>query len=209
MRKIRRTPTAAFLSVAVMLAAASMFAASAVASSKASCKGISFTVLHNDHSGGVTLPAGQYNITSPNLSCSAASSYFKTFLDKYNGKIPGWTGKQFKPGNGKYSKNKSKLNFTVKLTKLGATASCKGISFTVLHNDHSGGVTLPAGQYNITSPNLSCSAASSYFKTFLDKYNGKIPGWTGKQFKPGNGKYSKNKSKLNFTVKLTKPKGKK
>jgi hypothetical protein len=205
MSNIRRTPTAAVLSVAVMLAA-SMFAASAVASSSASCKGISFTVLHNDHSGGVTLPHGQYNITSPNLSCSAASNYFKTFLDKYNGKIPGWTGKQFKPGYGKYSKNKSKLNFTVKLTKLGTTASCKGISFTVLHNDHSGGVALPAGQYNITSPNLSCSAASNYFKTFLDKYNGKIPGWTGKQFKPGYGKYSKNKSKLNFTVKLTKPK---
>ena len=207
MPNIRRTPTVAVLSVAVMLAAASIFAASAVASSSASCKGISFTVLHNDHSGGVTLPHGQYNITSPNLSCSTASSYFKTFLDKYNGKIPGWTGKQFKPGYGKYSKNKSKLNFTVKLTKkLGSSASCKGISFTVLHNDHSGGVSLPAGQYNITSPNLSCSAASKYFKTFLDKYNGKIPGWTAKQFKPGNGKYSKNKSKLNFTVKLTKPK---
>jgi hypothetical protein len=115
MRIIKRTPTAVALSVAVMVAAASMAAASADAS--ASCKGISFTVLHNDHTGGVTLPHGQYNITSPNLSCSTASNYFKTFLDKYNGRIPGWTGKQFKVGYGKFSKNKSKLNFTVKLTK--------------------------------------------------------------------------------------------
>jgi hypothetical protein len=29
-----------------------------------------FSVLHNDRSGGVTLPHGQYDITSPNLSCS-------------------------------------------------------------------------------------------------------------------------------------------
>ncbi len=158
MRHLKRSPIVATVSIALLLAGASTFAASAFASSSASCKGISFTVLHNDHSGGVTLPHGQYNITSPNISCSGASSFFKTFLNKYNGKIPGWTGKQFKPGYGKYSKNKSKLNFTVKLTKLGATASCKGISFTVLHNDHSGGVTLPAGQYNITSPNLSCSS---------------------------------------------------
>ena len=202
MNNLKRNRTATAVSIAIMLAGVSIFAASALASSKASCKGITFTVLHNDHSGGVSLPAGPYTISSPNLSCSAASNYFKTFLDKYNGKIPGWTGKQFSPGNGKYSKNKSKLNFTVKINKRkGGAPSCKGITFTVLHNDHSGGVSLPAGPYTISSPNLSCSAASNYFKTFLDKYNGNIPGWTGKQFSPGNGKYSKNKSKLNFTVK--------
>ncbi len=201
MGKITHLRAAAALSLAVAAAVLTVAATSAVAAGP-SCKGISFTVLHNDKSGGVTLPAGQYNITSPNLSCASASSYFKTFLDKYNGKIPGWTGKQFSAGYGKYSKNNSKLNFTVKITKpKGSAPSCKGISFTVLHNDKSGGVTLPAGPYNITSPNLSCASASSYFKTFLDKYNGKIPGWTGKQFSAGYGKYSKNNSKLNFTVK--------
>ena len=208
MHNFKPSRTATAVSLAIMLAGVSMFAASALASSNASCKGISFTVLHNDHSGGVTLPAGPYTVSSPNLSCSAASNYFTTFLDKYNGKIPGWTGKQFSAGYGKYSKNKSKLNFTVKINKKGkgGAPSCKGISFTVLHNDHSGGVTLPAGRYTVSSPNLSCSAASNYFTTFLDKYNGKIPGWTGKQFSAGYGKYSKNKSKLNFTVKINKKK---
>ena len=33
-----------------------------------------------------------------------------------------------------------------------APASCPGISFTVLHNDQSGGVTLPGGKYTVYEP---------------------------------------------------------
>jgi uncharacterized protein DUF4232 len=82
-----------------------------------------------------------------------------------------------------------------------ATASCKGISFTVLHNDTSGGVTLPQGKYTVSSPNLGCKTASNYFTTFLDKYSHAIPGWTGKQIAKGWGTYTKNKSSTRFTVK--------
>ncbi len=82
-----------------------------------------------------------------------------------------------------------------------ATASCKGISFTVLHNDSSGGVTLPQGRYTVSSPNLGCKPASNYFTTFLNKYNRAIPGWTGKQISRGWGTYTKNKSSTRFTVK--------
>jgi hypothetical protein len=88
-----------------------------------------------------------------------------------------------------------------------ATASCKGISFTVLHNDTSGGVTLPAGKYTVSSPNLGCKPASNLFTKFLDKYNHAIPGWKGKQIAKGWGTYTKNGSKTQFTVKWSKAKG--
>ncbi len=215
MPQLKYLPTAAVLSIAVAFAGQSVLAAAAAASPAASCSGStsasSFTVLHNDRSGGVILPAGQYRISSPNLTCKTAGAYFTTFLAKYNGPIPGWTGQQFAVGYGKYSKKNSKLNFTVKLTKrkqlgVGLTASCPGSSFTVLHNDRSGGVILPAGQYRVSSPNLACKTAGAYFTTFLAKYNGPIPGWTARRFAVGYGKYSKKNSKLNFTVKLTKRK---
>jgi hypothetical protein len=87
-----------------------------------------------------------------------------------------------------------------------ATASCTGISFTVLHNDQSGGVILPAGKYNVTSPNLGCKPASNYFTTFLNKYNHAIPGWTGKAIAKGWGTYTKNGTRTQFTVKWSKAK---
>src|SRR6202789_1197070 len=86
-------------------------------------------------------------------------------------------------------------------------ASCQGISFTVLHNDQSGGVILPAGKYTVSSPNLGCKTASSYFTTFLNKYNNGIPGWTGKAIAKGWGTYTKNNSTTQFTVKWSNAKG--
>jgi hypothetical protein len=84
-----------------------------------------------------------------------------------------------------------------------ATASCEGIGFTVMHNDRSGGLVLPAGQYKVSSPDYSCTTASSYFTTFLNKYQGPIPGWTGKQLGYGYGTYTNNTTKQYFTVKYT------
>lgn len=88
-----------------------------------------------------------------------------------------------------------------------AQASCGGISFSVLHNDQSGGVILPAGKYTVTSPNLGCKPASNFFTTFLNKYNNGIPGWTGKAIAKGWGTYTKNKSTTRFTVKWSNAKG--
>jgi hypothetical protein len=88
-----------------------------------------------------------------------------------------------------------------------APASCPGISFTVLHNDQSGGVTLPGGKYTVSSPNLGCKPASNYFTTFLNKYNGAIPGWKGKAIATGWGTYTKNGTTTQFTVKWSKAKG--
>jgi hypothetical protein len=81
------------------------------------------------------------------------------------------------------------------------SAGCPGIGFTVLHNDRSGGVVLPAGSYKVSSPDYSCKTASSYFTTFLNKYQGPIPGWTGKQLGYGYGTYTNNTTKQYFTVK--------
>ena len=87
-----------------------------------------------------------------------------------------------------------------------APASCAGISFTVLHNDQSGGVVLPGGSYTVSSPNLGCSTASNYFTTFLNKYNLAIPGWKGVEIAKGWGTYIKNGSSTQFTVKWSKAK---
>jgi hypothetical protein len=86
-------------------------------SGRAACAGIGFTVLHNDQSGGVKLPAGAYRITSSNLDCSVASVDFTTFLNKYNGAIPGWTGSSSGAGNGTYTQRGTGKSFTVSHTR--------------------------------------------------------------------------------------------
>lgn len=103
--------------VAAALAASVAIATSASAATSPSCKGIGFSVLHNDSSGGVILPAGKYTVSSPNLSCKTASSYFTMFLNKYNHAIPGWKGKVIAKGWGTYTKNASRTQFTVKWSK--------------------------------------------------------------------------------------------
>jgi hypothetical protein len=114
-----RAVAASGTAVAAFVAAAAVATpvASAATPAKASCKGISFSVLHNDRSGGVTLPKGKYTVSSPNLGCKPASNFFTTFLNKYNGAIPGWKGKAVAKGWGTYTKNNSKTQFTVKWSK--------------------------------------------------------------------------------------------
>ncbi len=111
---------------AVAAVAASVALVTPAAAAPASCTGISFTVLHNDQSGGVILPGGSYTVSSPNLGCSTASSYFTTFLNKYNLAIPGWHGVVIAKGWGTYIRNGSSTQFTVKWSKAkrGTTSSC-------------------------------------------------------------------------------------
>jgi hypothetical protein len=79
--------------------------------------------------------------------------------------------------------------------------ACPGIGFTVLHNDRSGGITLPKGSYTVSSATMSCKTASADFTRFLDRYQGSIPGWTGHQIAPGYGTYTNNRTHQSFTVK--------
>ena len=112
--------------IAVAALAASVALANSATAAPASCHGIGFTVLHNDQSGGVILPGGSYTVSSPNLSCSTASNYFTTFLNKYNLAIPGWKGVETAKGWGTYIKNGSTTQFTVKWSKAkrGTTSAC-------------------------------------------------------------------------------------
>jgi hypothetical protein len=111
---------------AVAALAASVALAAPATAAPASCGGISFTVLHNDQSGGVILPGGSYTVSSPNLGCLTASNYFTTFLNRYNNAIPGWAGVEIAKGWGTYIKNGSSTQFTVKWSKAkrGATSAC-------------------------------------------------------------------------------------
>ena len=111
---------------AVAALAASVVVAAPATAAPASCNGVSFTVLHNDQSGGVILPGGSYTVSSPNLDCSTASSYFTTFLNKYNLAIPGWKGVETAKGWGTYIRNGSSTQFTVKWSKArrGTTSVC-------------------------------------------------------------------------------------
>jgi hypothetical protein len=113
-------------SAAVAALAASVALATPATAAPASCDGISFTVLHNDQSGGVILPGGSYTVSSPNLGCVTASNFFTTFLNKYNNAIPGWAGVEIAKGWGTYIKSGSSTQFTVKWSKAkrGATGAC-------------------------------------------------------------------------------------
>src|ERR1700759_1863174 len=99
---------------AVAVLAAAVAVATPATAAPASCDGIGFTVLHNDQSGGVVLPAGSYTVSSPNLGCVTASNDFTTFLNRYNNAIPGWAGVDLAKGWGTYIKNGSSTQFTVK-----------------------------------------------------------------------------------------------
>src|ERR1700759_5872013 len=111
---------------AVAVLAAAVAGAPPATAAPASCNGIGFTVLHNDQSGGVILPGGSYTVSSPNLGCQTASSYFTTFLNKYKTAIPGWTGVETAKGWGTYIKNGSSTQFTVEWSKAkrSTTSSC-------------------------------------------------------------------------------------
>jgi hypothetical protein len=113
-------------SAAVAALAVSVALATPATAAPASCDGISFTVLHNDQSGGVILPGGSYTVSSPNLGCLTASNNFTTFLNRYNNSIPGWAGVEIAKGWGTYIKNGTSTQFTVKWSKAkrGATGAC-------------------------------------------------------------------------------------
>jgi hypothetical protein len=206
-------PISVFASGLVFVLGGQAVIASSSVAAPSQCSGTTFTVLHNDTSGGVTLSRGQYRITSSTLTCTTASALFKTFLEKYKKTIPQWNSTIYGVGHAKYTRSSNGTNFTVtKMTPAngggggggGGSSRCTGTTFTVLHDDSSGGVKLPRGQYRITSSTLACMTASAFFKTFLQKYSKTIPQWNSKIYGVGNAKYTRTSNGTNFTVKKTK-----
>jgi hypothetical protein len=86
-------------------------------SGRPACAGIGFSVLHDDRSGGVSLPAGAYRVTSSSLDCSTASADFTRFLDRDNGAIPGWSAATTGAGHGTFTQRGTGASFTVSRTR--------------------------------------------------------------------------------------------
>jgi hypothetical protein len=147
----------------------------------------SFRVIHNDRIGPASFPAGSYSMTtapSGAITCAAASKLFTSFLEDYDGRLPGgWT--VVAEGSGRASfKNGSRLGFSVKLggssggggrTSLGAL--CAG-SYTVNAGQRVGPLLFPKGQYLLYIPPrsaISCRRASVLFTRFLATPRGVLP----------------------------------
>lgn len=153
---------------------------------KMSCPGY-FRVLHNDSIGSFKVPRGKYRITLLNrkkMNCSQASRRFQEFLLDFDGILPKpW---YLNKRSGTFTRGKSgKVGFNINQAygpspnpdKNGSYARCPA-TFRVLHNDRIGQLKLPKGSYYIyvgRKTKMSCSAASDWFRKFLNRPDGKLP----------------------------------
>jgi hypothetical protein len=157
---------AAAVSLSIVAASASAASPAAV-NAPVACPG-TFQVLHNDHVGSLSLPAGPYVITANNVSCTRASSLFTTFLNQWTGKLPGgWvvTANGFRKGS---------TSFTVARSHhvIPGGNVCPG-QFSVLHNTRIGPGIYAQGNYTLTllkksTSHFSCQTASRTFAYFLN-----------------------------------------
>jgi hypothetical protein len=163
-----------------------------------------FHVLHDDHVGKLSLPAGHYEITLLNaarLSCADASDLFRQFLERFTGKLPKpW---RVIPAASEFRRGDSDVGFRVR--RVGSPSGGGGggrhpqsgracpASFSVLHNDRIGRLRLPKGEYRITPLSAGrpgCSRASRLFARFLQDWDGRLPGrW---RVHPATATFSKN-----------------
>ena len=168
--------------VCLLVAAAALAAATAPAahaqtvSPPAACPG-TFQVLHNDTIGTLSLKAGAYTITIQNpavLTCAAASTLFTSFLEDFDGVLPGsWV---YDLATGAFTGSRGRA-FTVAFTGGGGGGGgglCPA-TFRVLNNTRIGALRLPAGPYNVTVKGLSCPASSTLFAAFLQDFDGVLP----------------------------------
>jgi len=192
MPAIVQTRRALIFALAVLATAVAVFATTDRADASTTCPD-SFRVLHDDHVGKLSLPAGSYTITVINeskLSCQRASKLFAKFLQDYDGKLPnGWKVKPKKSGFQKTSQKGFFVKRTGSAGSGGGSAGrhpgpgemiCPG-TFQVQHDDHIGRLQLPKGPYTITvihQKRISCSDASKLFARFLAIPGGDLPdGW--------------------------------
>ena len=175
--------------LAALVAAAMLLAINAgeASAARVQCPG-TFRVLHNDHVGRMSLPAGRYQITilsSGTPSCAAASKLFTRFLEDFDGKLP--NGYRISAAKRAFVKSPG-VGFAVKRNGGGGGGGgggrhpkngrfCAG-TFSVLHNDHIGKLQLPKGRYWIIllqTNGLTCARASALFSRFLDSPSGRLP----------------------------------
>jgi len=160
------------------------------------CAG-TFRVLHDDHVGRLSLPKGNYRITTLSAgrpSCIQASRLFATFLQDFDGRLPRpWrlsvANSTFvrEPGVGFHVAPVGSNGGGGVEEEVGGAGKHPGegricpAPFRVLHNDRIGRLRLPAGRYMIVRLQLgsfSCRNAATWFTRFLDAYRGNLPaGW--------------------------------
>ena len=173
----------------VAVGAATLAFASPAQAAPFTCPG-TFHVLHNDRIGPLQIPEGHYSIIlidDRRLSCAEASDLFRQFLEDYTGRLPRpW---MLDPETGTFRRGRGSstgFSFGAATTPSGgggggrhpvSGTSCPGY-FRVLHNDHIGRFSIPAGQYRITllsARRLSCASASALFASFLQDFTGRLP----------------------------------
>jgi hypothetical protein len=146
-----------------------------------------FSVLHDDAIGSLSVPAGPYQLTvldPSKLSCAQASDWFGRFLEDWDGVLPS-----------PWKLNAATATFTdkagagFKIARVATPsgggggqhpatgAQCPGV-FQVLHADHIGSLSVPRGPYTLTllsTATMSCATASSKFASFLSDFDGRLP----------------------------------
>jgi hypothetical protein len=170
-----------------LVAAAAVAAAPAAASAAPATCPATFTVLHDDRIGSVSLPAGHYSLTVADparLTCAHAADLFRQFLEDFDGRLPSpWrldaATATFTGASG------AAFSFAPTATPSGGGGGqhpatgliCPG-AFQVLHNDRIGSFQVPAGYYTLTllsAGPLTCAQATSRFAAFLLDYDGRLP----------------------------------
>ena len=176
------------LALAAGLAAAAAAPAAAQTTAVPAACPDTFSVLHDDAIGALSLPAGPYTITvgdPSRLSCAEAADLFRQFLEDWDGVLPrpwklnaatatfsGGSGKSFsvaraaRPSGGGGGRHPA------------TGLQCPG-TFQVLHDDRIGRLSVPAGPYTVTllsAGSMSCTKASKKFARFLQDFDGVLPG---------------------------------
>lgn len=191
-----RRATAALRAVSACAAAAVLIAIIAPRDAEAAriqCAG-TFRVLHNDHIGRLSLPKGNYKITTLSAgrpSCAQASKLFAAFLQDFDGRLPrpwrvGVANSTFvkEPGVGFHVRRLGRGGGGGVEEEAGGGGRHPGVgrfcpaTFRVLHNDRIGRLRLRAGRYWIVllqSGGFSCTQASRWFTRFLDDFRGNLP----------------------------------
>jgi hypothetical protein len=168
-----------------------------------SCPG-TFQVLHDDKIGKFSLPGGPYKITATNISCSSASSLFTTFLNDWDGNLPGgWRTVIKGVGNGGFTVPRGQ-SFTVQKagsSSGGGTGLVCSQRFVLTQNDRIGALVMKKGQYIIDrlgplSP--SCSTDAKLLSQFLMDFDGVLPG--GWVVLPDDGSFVRGSVSYGFRV---------